>query len=375
MTAYTNLRGGYLTPQYLMRRNEQWSGSGVTLATYPTLQGSYSLSLLSNAAATIIGTSTYPSDLTDFDGVGFVTYTPDATPFATAHLRIYTDMTEEEHYYEFEWAPSSISGSGTDLYGTGLYWDPVALTGAKYGYDESINFGDWAVLLIPKASFTIHGTPSWGSIEGIQIQLETTAAAQIFIDGISGWTDLSPSEASANSMISNLPEYHWDQEFNDSIMQGAGYELDALSTTLEQSLPQSIPALADRQLDRHEEAMGLPVEPVGWGVMRRRNLVKGLLSMPVTVSEMESALSLATSVAVTVHENYAAYSVDVVIPLAVVPFSAYSACHRLIPAHLGVALSYDTFYAGDLAGGNLGPYFVDPVGDIMYAANANGVQT
>ena len=375
MTAYTNLRGGYLTPQYLMRRCEQWSGTGVTLADYPVLQGSYSLSLLTASATTITATGEYPSNFTEFDGVGLVTYTPDATPLATAHLRVYTAANAPEHYYEFEWAPSSISGSGTDLYASGLYWDPVALTGARYGYDESINFGDWVVLLIPKASFVAHGTPSWGSVQEIQIELTTTAAAQLFVDGVSGWTDLPVEEASANSMISNLPEYHWDQEFNDAVMQGAGYELDALSTTIEQSLPQSIPALADRQLDRHESAMGLTVEPPGKGVEERRNLVKALISMPVTLTEVEAALSMASGVDVSVHQNYASYSVDVTIPLDQIPYGIYSACHRLIPAHLGVALYYDTFYAGDVAGGDLGPYFVDAVGESMTAGNSNGVQT
>jgi hypothetical protein len=395
--SYTSLDGGYLTPLYLARRSEGWTGESdpvggsVQLATYPKLQGDYSLQLTTLGTEVLTATSRYPTDFADFHGVGIVTYTPDATPLAQATLRLYTSYVPmvpmpppmpympgaAASYFEFSWSPSAAGSGGTSIYGTATYYDEAdpSMGAASYGYAQSITFGDWVTTLVAKTSFRAVGTPSWGRIEAVEITLESTAGGTIFFDVLSGWTQLPREEARANAFIERLPEYHWDQSVNDAIAQGAGYELDALWAAINESLPQGIPGLAGRMLLRHEDALGLPAEPYLYSDVRRRNLIKGLLSMPVTTAELQQALSLAAGQQVRLHEDFANYSLDVSVPLDGARFDFYSCCHRLVPAHLGVTIYYDVFYAGDLAGSTLATHFVDTHGDVLESTtNRQGEQ-
>lgn len=379
--SYASLLGGYLTPLYLARRSEGWSGTSepaggsVQLSMYPKLQGEYSLQLTTTGTEILSAISRYAVDMTQFDGVGIISYTPDATPLAQATLRLYTSYVPmvpmsppmpympgpAAHYFEISWYPSAVAGGGTSTYNTTAYYDPGApeMGTPTYGYDQSINSGDWNILLIDKSRFAIVGTPSWGRIEAAEITLESTAGATIFFDVLSGWTQLPSDEARANSLIERLPEYHWDQKPNDAIAQGAGYELDALWESLNESLPQGIYSLANRMLWRHEDALGVPAEPFLYSDVRRRNLIKGLLSMPITLDELQEALSLVAGQRVRLHEDYGNYALDVSVPLEAARFDFYSSCHRLVPAHLGVTIYYDVFYAGDVAGSTLATRFVD----------------
>lgn len=357
---YESLVGGYLVPLYLVRRSEAWSGG--LIVTYPRIQGDFALRMATLSAGTATASSEYAVNMTDFYGVGLVTYSPDATPLSLATIRFYTTYNDADgppHYYQFQWSPSATSGTGTDQYGSGAYGV------AKYGYDQSIEFGDWYILTVPKTSFEAVGTPSWGRIEAVEIILDTTAAGEIFFDAVSGWVQLETEEASANQLISNLPEYHWDQGFNDAIAQEVGYELDALDANVLESLPQSVPSLSSRMLYRLEEVLGLTPNPTQLTDVQRRGFIQALLSQPVTLAEMTTALSRACGAAISLIEHTPSYTVYVTAPInpADVPGSTapalFVACKRLLPAHLGIRIDYDTFIAGDLAGDGVGTYYLD----------------
>lgn len=356
---YESLRGGYLVPLYLVRRSEAWDAG--LIVTYPRIQGDYALRVFTTAAETVNAVSEYATNMSDYYGVGLVTYSPDATPLSLATIRFYTtfNQVDSESYYEFQWSPSALSGTGTDQYGAGEYGV------AKYGYDQSIDFGDWYILTVPKSSFQVVGTPSWGRIEAVEIILETSAAAEIFFDAISGWVELPAEEASANQMMSNLPEYHWDQNFNDVIVQEVGYELDAIDANILESLPQSIPALSSRMLERLESTLSITPNPTMLTDVQRRRFIQALLSQPVTLAEMRQALSAAADAPVTLVEHLPSYTVYVTAAInpADMPGSTASrlfvACQRLLPAHLAVRIDYDSFIAGDLAGEGISTYYLD----------------
>jgi hypothetical protein len=345
---YEKLIGGYLSTRYAMSGNEEWqrdldlsdAGTEIDLVVQPHVEGSRSLRIILEGAKTIVVRSEMASDFSDTPdlqngGVGLLTYVVATEHSALATLRMYTDQPSElggrSSWFEFSWPIATQSGGGFYAYGgvTSLYGL------AKYGYNQNVDYGDWNIVTIPHSSFTLHGTPSWGDISAVELELVSDGSITAFVDGISSWHRLTGSYANANQFISVLPEYHRDQDYNDVIATAAGYSLDALR----QMLDLEVLSTAQHSLEIWEDAMGLPRFPLLWSRAKRRDFMLAINSRPRTKVELERALSLGMGRNILVVEDFADSSIEVVSSFAPESNSAELLrvlVSRLKPAHLGV---------------------------------------
>lgn len=351
---YEKLYGGYLDPRYSMEDSEDWTyvvGMGVTstasLGNSPRVHGTRSLGFYLTGSETVTASSPMRTEFTEATGVGLLTYASDDTTTVGATLRLYTNRQSSTRpaWFEFSWVPSAPEGGGfyryddpgATTYGTALYG----------GLDQSIKFGDWAVVVIPKESFEVHGTPNWSQIAEVSIEINSDNPIEVFVDGISAWTELDGESCAANQFIWRLPEYHHDQDFNDRLATAAGYALDALTASLADLAPADAGA---RNLEIWEAALDIPSGGVGLSVEERRSTILAVLSRAQTTGEFEAALSLGVGAPVRVVENHPAYSLSVYAPISSSDEGRVKRlqmiCDRLRPAHLGVTYHFPTASVG-----------------------------
>lgn len=349
---YEKLYGGYLDPRYSMEDSEDWTyvvGMGVTstasLGNSPRVHGTRSLGFYLTGSETVTASSPMRAEFTEATGVGLLTYATDDTTTVGATLRLYTNLESSTRpaWFEFSWIPSAPEGGGFYRYG-----DLGTTYGtALYGFDQNIEFGDWAIVVIPKESFEVHGTPNWSEITEVSLEITSDDPIEVFVDGISAWTELDGASCAANQFIWRLPEYHHDQDFNDSLATAAGYALDALTSSLTDLAPAAVSA---RNVETWEAALDIPSGSVGLSVEERRNVVLAVLSRAQSPAEFEAALSLGVGVPVRVVENYAAYSLAVYAPISSSDEARVKRlqmiCDRLRPAHLGVTYHFPTASVG-----------------------------
>lgn len=358
---YRSLLGGYLIPRWTARKYEGWraaysvtedlmpghtshvGGSGtVTVVQSPLFYGDFALHVESwlGAGPTYdngIAVSELATDLDAYQGIGIAHNVIDAAHLTGVRLRFYTlwDLPTPS-YYEYVFMPEGPTSTATFLYGTGTYGT------ARYSAVEE-GLDAWELTIIPKELFTAVGTPSWATITRAEVAvLVSGGAADVYFDQLSGWVELEPEDAAANRMMSNLPEYHWDQPFNDAVLQTMGYELDAIRGMLEYGLDQRVPALAEWGLRLHEAELGLTVEPLLWPEVKRRALVEFLSGQPVTKAEMEEGLSSIVQAPVTITETFASYSVEFAVTLTSTLDQAMLklAVERVLPAHLAYTTDF-----------------------------------
>ena len=351
---YRSLAGGYLVPRWSMRQYEGWraaysvteptmpghtphaGGSGkVALVQGPKIEGDFALRVESHTAAGPtygdgIAVSLLPVDLSGYDGIGVATNVTDVAFLASVRVRFYTNWeTGTPDYFEYSYEPVGPTSVGASYYDAGLYGI------ARYAGDVEGEM--WGLKIIPKGDFTAVNSPSWADIERAELTVVVGGGyAEVFFDALSGWVSLEPEDAHANRMMSNLPEYHWDQNFNDAYLQTLGHELDALRAMLEYGLDQRIPQLAEWGLRAHEMELALPVEPRLWPEVKRRALVTFVSGMPVTLPEFEAGLSAIVGAPVVATPNYGSQSVEFAATLTDPLDQAMMklAIERTLPAHL-----------------------------------------
>lgn len=286
------------------------------------------------------------SDTYVFVQAGGVTVTSQST---TGRVRIYGD---DAVYFRASWAVTpDTASSGLFTYGNALY--NVAL----YGFDASVGLDAWNLVRVPVTDLAEINSPDWGSIQQVDLECLFDGPGTFYLDGIAGWVREDVEAASANQLVSNLPEYHHFQSFTDAFAQAAGYDLDLVSASVVTGLRQRLLPEATYDLDLHEQALSLPQAPLLRSAEQRRNEMLGYLSMPATVAEMAAALTRVMGSTVTLTENFDHLSVDVTHPTADATAQARlkRACGRLMPAHLGITynftgatLTYATREGGEL---------------------------
>lgn len=303
-------------------------------------------------------------DLSEFDGVGIFLFSPSVSFLSNIKLRFltsFTTLTNGDTNYAnvdgacwFEYTIPGLGGDAVITYGSGVY----AVNRYSSSNPTSIL---WTEVIIPKSAFTTMGNsglPSWGDIARTEVLPQNSGggAVTVYVDEISGWIHHLPEDAEANRMISVLPPFMWDTDASQQFFQVLGWEMDRLYGTANRGLDQRFVQRADWGLDLHEVERGFAVDQPG-SISRRQDAASHTTSQAATTAEFEEHLSEHFSDGgANITEYPAEYRVEVTVAVnsqsdrnRVIKF-----LQNLIPAHLQVSITYDSFLAGQIVGSPLG---------------------